>query len=389
MTKSSTPKLTAGKARTIALNKATKSAVGIGRTANSQKNSKAVAETTNPKIALEENAVKTATNSKVTSKRAPRMARTKHSRTATEAALKARDSVTAPAHKTAAGTARIKDAEIASKTDVAVPRTTGLAGRVRTTEVLRSGKSAVGVARDPDPKIASKAAASKARDSKTKILSTAPAGTARTSDPKPAPKAGVSDIAPAPKAAAGTARTTKAMGAPKAAAEMTNIMALRNAPKEGTEMARVKDPLAAAKAETGTPRTSKPTPPPKAAAGMAHHAAKIAAPLDDFALDSPIHKALRALSEKALAQTRQLFEHSNNTLKSALESCEKLFGPAGQEAVTFNRKIIEIAAHNIDAGFDLATNLARAKNLAEVIEFQAAYWRKQMGDLSPEAEDKR
>jgi hypothetical protein len=245
------------------------------------------------------------------------------------------------------------------------------------------------VARDPDPKIASKAAASKARDSKTKILSTAPPGTARTSDPKPAPKAGVSDIAPAPKAAAGTARTTKAMGAPKAAAEMTNIMALRNAPKEGTEMARVKDPLAAAKPETGTPRTSKPTPPPKAAAGMAHHAPKIAAPLDDFALDSPIHKALRALSEKALAQTRQLFEHSNNTLKSALESCEKLFGPAGQEAVTFNRKIIEIAAHNIDAGFDLATNLARAKNLAEVIEFQAAYWRKQMGDLSPEAEDKR
>jgi hypothetical protein len=387
MTKSSTPKLAAGKARTAALNKATKSAVGIGRTANSQKSSKAVAETTNPKIALEENAVKTATNSKVTSKRAPRMARTKHSRT--EAALKARDSVPVPAHKTAAGTARIKDAEIASKTNVVVPRTAGLAGTVRTTEVLRSGKNAVGVARDPDPKIASKAAANKARDPKPKILSTAPAGTARTSDPKPAPQAGVSDIAPAPKAAAGTARTTEAMGAPKAAAEMTNIMALRNAPKEGTEIARVKDPLAAAKADTGTPRTTKPTPPPKAAAGMAHHAAKTAAPFDDFALDSPVHRALRALSEKALAQMRQLFERSNNTLKSALESCEKLFGPAGQEAVTFNRKIIEIAAHNIDAGFDLATNLARAKNLAEVIEFQTAYWRKQMGDLSPEAEDKR
>src|SRR5512142_2168030 len=121
MTKSSTPKLAAGTARTAALNKATKSAVGIGRTANSQKSSKAVAETTNPKIALEENAVKTATNSKVTSKRAPRMARSKHSRTATEAALKARDSVPVPAHKTAAGTARIKDAEIASKTNVVVP----------------------------------------------------------------------------------------------------------------------------------------------------------------------------------------------------------------------------------------------------------------------------
>jgi hypothetical protein len=31
------------------------------------------------------------------------------------------------------------------------------------------------------------------------------------------------------------------------------------------------------------------------------------------------------------------------------------------------------------AGFDLATNLAGAKSLAEVVELQAAYWRKHLG----------
>ena len=49
--------------------------------------------------------------------------------------------------------------------------------------------------------------------------------------------------------------------------------------------------------------------------------------------------------------------------------------------MTLNRQIIDIAERNIDTGFDLATGLAGARNLAEVTELQAAYWRKVLGEI--------
>jgi hypothetical protein len=53
--------------------------------------------------------------------------------------------------------------------------------------------------------------------------------------------------------------------------------------------------------------------------------------------------------------------------------------------VALNRKAIDIARRNINTGFGLAVSLARAKNLAEVMELQAAYWNKQLGELAAQA----
>ena len=84
----------------------------------------------------------------------------------------------------------------------------------------------------------------------------------------------------------------------------------------------------------------------------------------------------RVLAERNVAQTRELYERSKNTLQAVLDSWQTCFGAAG---ISLNRKIIDIAERNIDIGFDLATDLAGAKNLAEVMELQAAYWRKVTG----------
>ena len=92
---------------------------------------------------------------------------------------------------------------------------------------------------------------------------------------------------------------------------------------------------------------------------------------------------LRALAEGNVAKTRELYERSETTLKSALESWQKSFSAAGQGAVALNTRIIDIAGRNIKNGFDLATGLAGAKNLAEVMQLQAAYWRKQFRVLGP------
>jgi phasin family protein len=61
----------------------------------------------------------------------------------------------------------------------------------------------------------------------------------------------------------------------------------------------------------------------------------------------------------------------------------------GQGATALNRKIMHIARCNIDSGFDRAKSLAGAKNLAAVIELQAAYCRKQFDALGAQAEEVR
>ena len=98
---------------------------------------------------------------------------------------------------------------------------------------------------------------------------------------------------------------------------------------------------------------------------------------------------MRALAQKNIAQTRELYERSRGTLRSVLESWEKSFGAAAQGAVALNRKVLDIAEGNIDTNFALATGLAGAKNFADVMALHAAYWRKQFGNLSTQAEEVR
>ena len=98
---------------------------------------------------------------------------------------------------------------------------------------------------------------------------------------------------------------------------------------------------------------------------------------------------MRAVAERSVAQTREAYERSTHTLQSVLESWQKSFGAAGQGVVALNLKMIDVAERNINAGFNLATNLAGARNLAEVMELQAAYWRKLFGELKAQAEKER
>ena len=116
---------------------------------------------------------------------------------------------------------------------------------------------------------------------------------------------------------------------------------------------------------------------------------KTAAQFEDFAFNPPMSAAMRALAEKNVAQTRELYEQSKDALEAALQTLERSFDAVGQGATALNRKILDIAQCNIDSGFDLAKSLTAAKNLAEVIELQGAYWRKQFDVLASQAEEVR
>ena len=100
---------------------------------------------------------------------------------------------------------------------------------------------------------------------------------------------------------------------------------------------------------------------------------------------SQVPDTVRVLAERNVAQARELYEGSKNTLQTVLESWQKSFSAAGQNAVALNRKIIDVAERNMDTGFDFAIGLAGARNLGEVMELQAAYWHKVAGALQTQS----
>jgi phasin len=111
--------------------------------------------------------------------------------------------------------------------------------------------------------------------------------------------------------------------------------------------------------------------------------------LGHLGLDTAVPEGVRALAEKSVAQTREAYDRSNDAFDASVTTFERSFDAAGQGAAAFNRKIIDIARRNVDASFDLAKSLAGAKNLADIVELQAAFWRKQFGALTAQAEEVR
>jgi hypothetical protein len=113
---------------------------------------------------------------------------------------------------------------------------------------------------------------------------------------------------------------------------------------------------------------------------------KTAARFEEFAYDAQMPESMRALAEKSVAQTRELYVHS---FEAVLESWERFVVAAGQGTLALNRRAIDIARRNINTSFGLAERLAGAKNFAEAMELQTTYWRKQVGELASQAGEMR
>src|SRR5262245_8393691 len=107
---------------------------------------------------------------------------------------------------------------------------------------------------------------------------------------------------------------------------------------------------------------------------------KTAAQFEQFCYPQ-VPDTLRAIAESNVAQTREFYERSKDTLQAVLASWQKSFGVVAQGAVTLNHTMVNSAERNIDTGFDFAAGLAGARNLAEVMELQASYWRKVLGEF--------
>ena len=129
---------------------------------------------------------------------------------------------------------------------------------------------------------------------------------------------------------------------------------------------------------------------PQAAADQARAAYRdMTAQLGHLGLDTAIPEGVRALAEKTVAQTREACDRSMEAFDASVAAFERSFDAAGKGAATFNRKIIDIARRNVNSNFDLATSLAGAKDLYDIVKLQAANWRKQVDALTAQAEEVR
>jgi len=127
---------------------------------------------------------------------------------------------------------------------------------------------------------------------------------------------------------------------------------------------------------------------PQAAADQARTTYRdMTAQLGHLGLDTAIPESVRALAEKTVAQTREAYDRSKDAFDASVTTFERSFDAAGQGATAFNRKIVDIARRNVDTSFDLAKSLAGAKNLTDIVELQAAYWRKQFDALTAQAKE--
>jgi hypothetical protein len=109
----------------------------------------------------------------------------------------------------------------------------------------------------------------------------------------------------------------------------------------------------------------------------------------DELLETPFARAAREFAETTVDQTREAYDRSNRTLDAAVQTLQKSLDVAGQSAVALRRKIFDVTQKNLDLGFDLAMNLAGARNVSEIAELHAAYWRKQFDVFTTPSEEVR
>ncbi|MGE0611012.1 MAG: phasin family protein [Hyphomicrobiales bacterium] len=107
------------------------------------------------------------------------------------------------------------------------------------------------------------------------------------------------------------------------------------------------------------------------------------------AMEMAMPEAVRAMAERSVAQTRDGYEKAKTALEDAVGVLEKSIDMAGKGTAELNRKVIDIAQENLNSGFDLARGLAGARNLAEILEIQGSYFRKQLEVLAAQAADVR
>ncbi len=96
---------------------------------------------------------------------------------------------------------------------------------------------------------------------------------------------------------------------------------------------------------------------------------------------------VREMSEKGIEQARDAYSKMKSAAEDATDLMEDTFETSRQGVVEFNMKALEAAKANTDATFAFIKDLMSVKSMAEAIELQSTFARKQFDSLSVQAKD--
>ena len=102
-------------------------------------------------------------------------------------------------------------------------------------------------------------------------------------------------------------------------------------------------------------------------------------------LEAPFPRAAREFAEGTIDQTREAYERYTRTLDVVVQ----ILGNSFAAAAALRRTIVDTAHGHLNLSFDLAKSLTAANNLSEIVQLQAAYWRKQFNKATTQAEEVR
>ncbi|WP_417666492.1 phasin [Roseibium sp.] len=96
---------------------------------------------------------------------------------------------------------------------------------------------------------------------------------------------------------------------------------------------------------------------------------------------------MRDFAEKSVDQARKAFDDFMNVTQKAVETAEDSASIVQSGATDVNRKTLTFAEEHMDAAFQFAQKLVRARDVEEMMGLQQDYLRRQMEALGEQARD--
>lgn len=96
---------------------------------------------------------------------------------------------------------------------------------------------------------------------------------------------------------------------------------------------------------------------------------------------------MRDMLEKGVSQARQGFETVMAAADEAARTLDEKAGSAQSQAKDLRRKTLDFTGQNVQAAFELAANLVKAKSLDEVMKLQTDYMTSQFATLRGQIQD--
>jgi phasin len=96
---------------------------------------------------------------------------------------------------------------------------------------------------------------------------------------------------------------------------------------------------------------------------------------------------MRELAEKNVEQARQAYGQFMDMARKAQDMMARSSGAMADSAREAQGKALRYAQDNLDASFNFATDLARARDLKEAMEIQSRYAERQMRTYAEQAQE--